>query len=164
MNSNTLRAYPPTHLLSPSIFAPPPKSRDRFCSLNRAQTPRPTTQAQGAKGWGHGALWGYSEALPSGRLFRVNGYPEWKAIPSGRLLRMEGRSEKRYSDTPVTDVRGVIPKLFRMDVPMRKLFRVDSDEESYSERTAIPNGERDKSNNCAHGARGRGEWAHARIG
>ena len=53
-----------------------------FCSLYRAQTPHPTTQAQGAKGWAHGALWGLLG------LFR--NYSEWKAIPSERSSRMEG--------------------------------------------------------------------------
>ena len=32
-------------------------------------------------GWAHGALWGYSEAIPNGKSFRVEGNFEWKAIP-----------------------------------------------------------------------------------
>ena len=33
---------------------------------------------QGALGgWAHGALWGYSEAIPNGRLFRMESYFEW---------------------------------------------------------------------------------------
>ena len=37
----------------------------------------PITQAQGAKDGVHGALCGYSEIVPSGRLFRVRDCPEW---------------------------------------------------------------------------------------
>ena len=35
----------------------------------------------------HGALWGYSAAIPSGKPLRVDGDSEWKAIPSGWLFR-----------------------------------------------------------------------------
>ena len=31
-------------------------------------------------GWGHGALWGYSEAIPNGKPFRMEGYYERKAL------------------------------------------------------------------------------------
>ena len=31
-------------------------------------------------GWAHGALWGYSEAIPNGMPFRVDGYYEMKAV------------------------------------------------------------------------------------
>ena len=32
-------------------------------------------------GWAHGALWGYSEAIPNGKPFRVEGYYERKSTP-----------------------------------------------------------------------------------
>ena len=35
----------------------------------------------------HGALWGISEAIPSGWSLRVDGYSEWLAIPNGWLTR-----------------------------------------------------------------------------
>jgi len=33
--------------------------------------------------WAHGALWGISEAISSGWLFRVDGYYEWMAVSLG---------------------------------------------------------------------------------
>ena len=53
-----------------------------FSSLYRAQTPHPTTQAQGAKGWAHGGPLGPFGVIP--KLFRVEGDSERKVFPNGR--------------------------------------------------------------------------------
>ena len=50
--------------------------------------------ALGVRGRSHGALWGYSEAIPNGKPFRLDGIYEGKAIPSVRKpFEWKGRSE-----------------------------------------------------------------------
>ena len=60
---------------------------------------------QGAKGagghwegWANGALWGYSEAIPNGKLFRSQsewkGHSEWMALPNGKLCHVFTLSRK----------------------------------------------------------------------
>ena len=45
-------------------------------------------------GWAHGARWGYTEAIPNGTPFRLEGIYEGKAIPSVRKpFEWKGRSE-----------------------------------------------------------------------
>ena len=45
-------------------------------------------------GWAHGAPWGYTEAIPIGTPFRLEGIYEGKAIPSVRKpFEWKGRSE-----------------------------------------------------------------------
>ena len=45
-------------------------------------------------GWAHGAPWGYTEAIPNGTPFRLEGIYEGKAIPSVRKpFEWKGRSE-----------------------------------------------------------------------
>ena len=86
-NPNTLTRMPPTQYPLSGKAAPPPNSRDAFPSLQQGADPLGWTQGdprepQGAQGyrvapsaplggWAHGALWGYSEAIPNGKPFRV---------------------------------------------------------------------------------------------
>ena len=116
-NSFTLRAYPPTCLYVPAELAPPPNFRDALSSLLqgaengrderrvravrraaralRARTGGRALRARSLGGWARGALWGYSEAIPNGKLFRS--HFEWKVIPEPvrleRPFRMDGPSE-----------------------------------------------------------------------
>ena len=66
--------------------APPPNSRDAFPSLQQGADP--------LGGWAHGAPWGYTEAIPNGTPFRLEGIYKGKAIPSVRKpFEWKGRSE-----------------------------------------------------------------------
>ena len=101
IQSFTLRAYPPTCLYVPAEFAPPPNFRDALSSLLqgaengrderrlravrraaralRARTGGRALRARSLGGWARGALWGYSEAVPNGKPFRMECYYERKA-------------------------------------------------------------------------------------
>ena len=50
-------------------------------------------------GWANGALWGYSEAIPNGKLFRSKsewkGHSEWMALPNGKLCHVFTQPRKR---------------------------------------------------------------------
>ena len=54
------------------------------------------------KGWAHGALWGYSEAIPNGKLFRSQsewkGRSEWMALPNGKLFHAFTQPRKRRTE------------------------------------------------------------------
>ena len=55
---------------------------------------RPHDEYGFAQRFKHGALWGYSEAIPNGKPFRLEGIYEGKAIPSVRKpFEWKGRSE-----------------------------------------------------------------------
>ena len=101
---------PPTQYPLSGKAAPPPNSRDAFPSLQQGADPLGWTQGdprepQGAQGyrkapsaplgrWAHGAPWGYTEAIPNGTPFRLEGIYEGKPIPSVRKpFEGEGRSE-----------------------------------------------------------------------
>ena len=101
---------PPTQYPLSGKAAPPPNSRDAFPSLQQGADPLGWTQGdprepQGAQGyrrapsaplggWAHGAPWGYTEAIPNGTPFRLEGIYEGKAIPSVRKpFEWKGRSE-----------------------------------------------------------------------
>ena len=92
-NPCTLTRMPPTQYPLSGKAAPPPNSRDAFPSLQQGADPLGWTQgdpreAQGAQGyrrapsaslgggWAHGAPWGYTEAIPNGPPFRLDGYYE----------------------------------------------------------------------------------------
>ena len=109
-NPNTLTRMPPTQYPLSGIAAPPPNSRDAFPSLQQGTDPLGWAQGdprepQGAQGyrrapsaplggWAHGAPWGYTEAIPNGTPFRLEGFYEGKAIPSVRKpFEWKGRSE-----------------------------------------------------------------------
>ena len=53
-------------------------------------------------GWAHGALWGYSEAIPNGKLFRSQsewkGRSEWMALPNGKLFHAFTQPRKRRTE------------------------------------------------------------------
>jgi len=91
-NSFTLRAYPPTCSYVLAEFAPPPHFRDALSSLlqgaengrdeRRLRAVRRAARALRARslgGWARGALWGYSEAIPNAKPFRMESYYERKA-------------------------------------------------------------------------------------
>ena len=109
-NPNTLTRMPPTQYPLSGKAAPPPNSRDAFPSLQQGADPLGWTQGdprepQGAQGyrrapsaplggWAHGAPWGYTEAIPNGTPFRLEGIYEGKAITSVRKpFEWKGRSE-----------------------------------------------------------------------
>ena len=50
--------------------------------------PRGPKGAFGALGgeWGHGAIWGYSEAISNRKPFRMEGYYEWEDILKRELI------------------------------------------------------------------------------
>ena len=48
------------------------------------------------EGWAHGAPWGYSEAIPNGKLFRS--HSEWKALPNGKLFHVFTQPRKRRTE------------------------------------------------------------------
>ena len=94
---------PPTQYPLSGKAAPPPNSRDAFPSLQQGADPLGWTQGdprepQGAQGyrrapsaplggWAHGALWSYSEAIPSGKPFRMEGHYEITPL-QGKWLKM----------------------------------------------------------------------------
>ena len=60
----------------------------------RARTGGRALRARSLGGWARGALWGYSEAIPNGKPFRLEGIYEGKPIPSVRKpFEGKGRSE-----------------------------------------------------------------------
>ena len=88
-------------MFSPAESAPPPTFETPFSRFYKVPIPwtqrhpwgpTPTKgKGQGGQGtqgrlrrpwggWAHGALWGYSEAIPNGMPFRVDGYYEMKAV------------------------------------------------------------------------------------
>ena len=125
IDSFTLRAYPPTCLYAPAIPAPLPISRDATLSplLDRdpGGGPRDPKGTQGDQmgpkggtrgpqgrlrrplgGWARGARWGYSEAIPNGKLFRNQsewkGRSEWMALPNGKLFHAFTQPRKRRTE------------------------------------------------------------------
>ena len=54
------------------------------------------------EGWAQGALWGYSEAIPNGKLFRSQsewkGRSEWMALPNGKLFHAFTQPRKRRTE------------------------------------------------------------------
>ena len=103
-NPNTLTRMPPTQYPLSGKAAPPPNSRDAFPSLQQGAdplgwaqgNPREPQGAFGALGWGwaDGPPWGYTEAIPNGTPFRLEGIYEGKAITSVRKpFEWKGRSE-----------------------------------------------------------------------
>ena len=95
-----LRACRRPSIFSPAESAPPPNVRDALFSLLQGADPldpkapqgphphpNPPRDPRGPKGPGgrgprgtQGTLWGYSEAIPNGMPFRVDGYYEMKAV------------------------------------------------------------------------------------
>ena len=73
---------PPTQYPLSGKAAPPPDSRDAFSSLQQGADPlewaKGDRRAPSAPwgGWAHGAPWGYTEAIPNGTPFRLDGYYE----------------------------------------------------------------------------------------
>ena len=110
LNPNTLKRMPPTQCIlsgrirSTKLSGRPYVASTRCRSLGRRPKgtqgdPRGPKGAKGTQGvprgpkgtqgrlrrpwggWAHGALWGYSEAIPNGKPFRVEGDHERKPIP-----------------------------------------------------------------------------------
>ena len=106
---------PPTQYPLSGKAAPPPNSRDAFPSLQQGADPLGWAQGdprepQGAQGylrapsaplggWAHGAPWGYTEAIPNGTPFRLDGYyettPKLKPWLESRL---KGKVSKYYQN------------------------------------------------------------------
>ena len=55
-------------------------------------------------GWAHGALWGYSEAIPNGMPFRVDGYYEMKAV--AKIIHSEMEATAFISNPLQNESRG----------------------------------------------------------
>ncbi len=78
-----------------------------------SQGPQGAQGAQGAQGrlrrpwgggWAHGALWGYSEAIPNGMPFRVDGYYEMKAV--AKIIHSEMEATAFISNPLQNESRG----------------------------------------------------------
>ena len=107
-------------LHAPAMPAPPPNSQGTTLSFlpykgigpkgpNKGTQGDPRGRTQGGPrgpkgtqgrlrrpwgGWAHGAPWGYTEAIPNGTPFRLEGIYEGKAIPSVRKpFEWKGRSD-----------------------------------------------------------------------
>ena len=83
----------------------------RFASAQRLGRrdpvgPRGAKGAFGALGggWAHGALWGYSEAIPNGMPFRVDGYYEMKAV--AKIIHSEMEATAFISNPLQNESRG----------------------------------------------------------
>ena len=89
---------------------PPPTPRKPQGPPSPLPTPPPPGEGgKGPKGpggrwerWAHGALWGYSEAIPNGKLFRSQsewkGRSEWMALPNGKLFHAFTQPRKRRTE------------------------------------------------------------------
>ena len=114
-NPYTLRAARRPCLYALAMPAPSPITRDATMSflLIRVMGPKGIkwdprgggTQGRLRRpwgGWAHGALWGYSEAIPNGKLFRSQsewkGRPEWMALPNGKLFHAFTQPRKRRTE------------------------------------------------------------------
>ena len=106
---------PPTQYPLSGKAAPPPNSRDAFPSLQQGAdplggpkgtqgNPRVPKGTEGRLrrpwgGWAHGAPWGYTEAIPNGTPFRLDGYyettPKLKPWLESRL---KGKVSKYYQN------------------------------------------------------------------
>ena len=97
----------PVYYLRQSRSATKPSRPPKVVSTNRVTPPHPApspptpkgTQGdskgpRGPKGafgalggeWGHGAIWGYSEAISNRKPFRMEGYYEWEDILKRELI------------------------------------------------------------------------------
>ena len=141
---NTLTRMPPTQYPLSGKAAPPPNSRDAFPSLQQGADPLGWTQGdprepQGAQGyrrapsaplggWAHGAPWGYTEAIPNGTPFRLEGIYEGKAIPSVRKpFEWKGRSEwmARPNAVPCVHTAAETPNRISADLVGFRWIRMD---------------------------------------
>ena len=112
LNPNTLTRMPPTQYPLSGKAAPPPNSRDAFPSLQQGADPLGWAQGDPREpkgtqgylrapwgGWAHGAPWGYTEAIPNGTPFRLDGYYETTPKLKPRLeSRLKGKVSKCYQN------------------------------------------------------------------